>query len=134
MTAGRPSKYNEGMNQKIIAAFEQGYSYTAAAAEVGVAKSTCQDWEKAHPEFRVSVKEGMQKAVLFWEKINIKNAKLNEGNATSIVFGLKNRARDEWSDMSRLEHTGRDGGPIEMAELSDEQLELRIKSLMSSNE
>jgi hypothetical protein len=37
-----------------------------------------------------------------------------EGNATAVVFGLKNRASDEWRDMSYSKHGGENGEAIKL--------------------
>ena len=38
------------------------------------------------------------------------------GSAVSVIFGLKNVAPEEWRD--RIEHTGKDGGPIQSVTLT----------------
>jgi hypothetical protein len=43
--------------------------------------------------------------------------KTGDGNATAYVFALKNRGADEWRDMKALEHTGADGGPVQVSEV-----------------
>ena len=37
-----------------------------------------------------------------------------QGNATSIIFGLKNRAPEEWKDKTEQALTGADGGPVQV--------------------
>lgn len=41
-------------------------------------------------------------------------------DTTACIFWLKNRRPDLWRD--RMEHTGRDGGPIETREVTDDEL------------
>jgi transposase len=106
MSLGRPSTYDEGYCDKAVAFLAEGYSVAAFAGEIGVAKSTVYEWIDRHPDFSDAVKRGQAKAVLWWEKRNIEFAKTGEGNATSIIFGLKNRASDEWRDKVETEHSG----------------------------
>ena len=45
--------------------------------------------------------------MLWWERENRKLAQgVSEGNATSVIFGLKNRAPDEWRDKTETAHSG----------------------------
>ncbi len=59
-----------------------------------------------------ALKVGQALATKFWEKILVDVAKEAKGNATAAIFGLKNRASDDWSDKQHHEHTGKDGGPM----------------------
>lgn len=88
---------------------EQGYSTTALAGHLGVSRSTLYDWMDANPEFRDAVKEGMAASAIWWENCLRQNAIKGEGNATSAIFGLKNRASEDWRDRKDVDHTSSDG-------------------------
>ena len=113
MTTGRPSKYREEFCDEVIACLSEGHSVTAFAGRIGVARSTVFKWADEIPEFSDALKVGQAKAVEFWEKILAKVARDGGGNATAVIFGLKNRASEDWADKVVNEHTGKDGGPIE---------------------
>lgn len=106
MTVGRPSDYDPAFCEEAIAFLADGYSLAALAGEIGVARSTIYKWVDEHPEFSDAVKRGQAKAVLWWEKANRNLAMTGDGNATACVFGLKNRAADEWRDKIETEHSG----------------------------
>ena len=106
MPAGRPSTYDEAYCQEAIEFLKDGYSVAAFAGKIGVAKSTIYEWEKNHPEFSDAIKIGQAGAVYWWETANRKLATTGEGNATACVFGLKNRASDEWRDKTEQEVSG----------------------------
>jgi len=38
-----------------------------------------------------------------------------------VIFGLKNHAPEDFKEVTRQEHTGKDGGPIETQSLAPEQ-------------
>jgi len=38
-----------------------------------------------------------------------------------VIFGLKNHAPEDFKEVTRQEHTGKDGGPIETQSLTPEQ-------------
>lgn len=105
---GRPTKYEKKYCEEIKAALAQGLSVTAASAKIGIASSTVKLWAKdaKYPEFSAAVKEGQELALLYWEEINLANAKSGKGSATSVIFGLKNRAPEEWRDKREVEISG----------------------------
>ena len=110
---GRPSSYDPAYCELLAAHFEEGYSYESFAGVVGVSKQTLYNWEEAHPEFLDAKKANEAKSQLEWEKRLNMFAKTGDGNATAIIFGLKNRASDSWRDVKATEITGKDGGPVE---------------------
>lgn len=119
MSGGRPSKYSTAYCNEVIDYLGKGHSLTAFAGEIGVAPSTVKKWAKEIDEFSDAVKRGQAKAVAFWESALIKLAASGEGNATACIFGLKNRAADEWADISKTELTGKDGEAIKLEQTND---------------
>lgn len=109
----RPSKYSEAYSNEVVEFLARGHSLTAFAGEVGVAPHTLWNWCDEHPEFLQAVKKGRAKAVAFWERKLVNLAETGKGNATAVIFGLKNRAPEDWSERQQIEHSGPDGGPIE---------------------
>lgn len=107
--AGRPTSYDPSMCEKVLPFMEQGYSTTALAGHLGVARSTVYLWMDQHPEFSDAVKEGMAASAIWWENCLRNNAAKGEGNATAAIFGLKNRAADDWRDKRDIDHTSSDG-------------------------
>lgn len=49
-----------------------------------------------------------------------------KGDTASAIFYLKTQGR--WSETVRNEHTGKDGGPIEYQNLSDDEIAARIRA------
>lgn len=107
MTAGRPSKYSEAYCNEVIEFLGEGHSVTAFAGHIGVARSTVFKWAEEHEEFSDALKIGQAKATGTWESVLLKIAKEGGGNATAAIFGLKNRASDDWSDKVVTEHSGK---------------------------
>ena len=110
---GRPSDYDPAFCERAVEFLAEGFSLAALAGEISVARSTIYKWIDEHPDFSDAVKIGQAKASLWWERANKTLAITGEGNATACVFGLKNRARDEWQDVKTTELTGKDGAPVE---------------------
>ncbi len=89
----------------------EGFSVMGLAGKLGVTKQTLYNWRERYPEFDEAIKQGQAGAVFWWEQRARDSAAGGKGNPATIIFGLKNRAADEWRD--RIEHTGADGGAIE---------------------
>ncbi len=113
---GRPSRYKPAIGEQLIEAMARGFSLEAAAAKIGVGPRTLFTWQNKHEEFRQAIQEGRQRALLFWEEQAISMAKGAPGNAQLVMLALKNRSRaaSGWHDAQRLEHTGSDGGPVQV--------------------
>lgn len=104
--AGRPSKYQPSYCDLVIEHMSEGASLTSFAAEIGVARDTISEWMKEHPEFSVSVKIAKAKCAAWWEKLGRNNARDGGGNATLVIFGLKNMAPDEWREKQEIHQSG----------------------------
>lgn len=113
---GRPSLYSPPIGRQLIEAMANGLSLEAAAAQIGLSPRVVFDWQQKHPEFLQAIQEGRQKALLFWERKAIAMADGAPGNAQLVMLALKNRSRaaSGWHDAQRLEHTGTDGGPVQV--------------------
>lgn len=107
MSGGRPTKYDETTAceaaERILA---EGYSEAVLAGELDVCIDTITEWKNVHPAFSASIKRGRAKGARVWEDRLRKLAETNEGNATGIIFGLKNRQPDAWRDKTETEHSG----------------------------
>lgn len=125
---GRPSKYKPSYGEEIVSLMADGHSFRAAAAALGLALRTVNDWRKAHPEFDELVELGFGKRTLRLEK-DLLTAK-DSATVTSRIFSLKSAAPEEYTDRYRTEITGANGGPIETKDVSAlELLESRITGI-----
>ena len=109
MTVGRPSKYKPEFCDLVLPFMERGYSTTALAGHLGVARSTVYLWMEEQAAFSDAVKEGMAASAIWWEDRLRAIAMGEEGNAASAIFGLKNRASADWRDKSEVDNTSSDG-------------------------
>lgn len=109
MPAGRPTDYDPAYCDRVIEFLRDGYSVAAFAGHIGKAASTVELWRKVHPEFSEAVKIGQAGAVLWWENRARAVARGEDGNPTAVIFGLKNRAPDQWRDKTEQEVSGQLG-------------------------
>ena len=109
MAAGRPSDYKPEYCNAVIEHMKEGASLTSFAASINCARSTINVWMEANPEFSEAVKAGKAQCAAWWESIGRKNAVEGGGNATLVIFGLKNMAGDDWREKQEIDHTSSDG-------------------------
>jgi tRNA U34 5-methylaminomethyl-2-thiouridine-forming methyltransferase MnmC len=110
---GRPSEYREEFCQTAVDCLSKGYSLSVLAGELDVSRQTVDAWMKAHPEFLDAVSRGRAKGARVWEdRLARASDDKAAGNPTAITFALKNVARDDWSDTSKQELSGPDGGAV----------------------
>lgn len=74
----------------------------------------------------------MAASAVWWEERLRDVAAKGEGNATAVIFGLKNRVPDEWRDKTTTELTGKNDGPIQVEDVSPaEKLRGRLDAIAS---
>jgi len=112
MKTGRPSKYDPAFCDVAREFMVDGYSVTALAGHIGVARSSLFKWAEEHPEFSDALKSGQASAALWWEKTLRKVALTGDGNASAAIFGVKNRSSEEWKDKRDSEIEGQDASPV----------------------
>lgn len=108
MTAGRPSKYDPAFCEVVLATGAEGKTLAGMADALDIDRGTLNEWREAHPEFSRAVKRALEKAQAWWEEQGrVSTFGATEGfNATSYIFQMKNRFRDEWNDTTKTEHSG----------------------------
>lgn len=134
---GRPSSYREEYAKQALKLCRLGAKDKELADFFGVSEQTINAWKEAHPAFLESLKKGKARSdaevaqSLFHrargyshEAVKIFNdsgsplivpyTEHYPPDTTAAIFWLKNRRPDLWRDVSRQEHTGKDGGPVEM--------------------
>lgn len=97
---GRPSLYDPKYCNEVIDFCAQGFSLTAFAGKIRVARDTIAEWGYVHPEFSEAIKIAKACAAYSLETDAGKVRKTGGGPGTAamIIFGLKNFAPDEYQD------------------------------------
>jgi len=114
---GRPTLYRREMCDRLVEAMAKGLTAEAAAARIGISARSLFYWQQQHPEFLQAIQEGRQRSQLWWEERALAMANGESGNTQIVVLGLRNRSRAAtgWNnDTVKLEHTGPEGGPVEV--------------------
>ena len=138
---GRPGGYSEALLPVVVKACAQGATDEEIAQLLGVSTRTVYRWAAEHAKFRQALKVGKDAAddrverSLFNRAVGYsfdseKIVTVSDGkdgshieripivehvppDTTAQIFWLKNRRKDAWRDKQDIEHTGKDGGPIE---------------------
>ena len=112
---GRPSKYEPRYCDEVVEFCREGYSITAFAGEIGVARDTLTDWGARYPEFLAALKRAKSACARWWEERgrSIGEGGGGPGSATLVTFQLRNQAPDDFQDRRQVEHSG-STGPIQI--------------------
>lgn len=105
-----------------------GLSNKQIAKNIGISEVTFYEWQNKHSKFSKAVKKG--KEVIDREVENALFNRAIEGDATSMIFWLKNRKPQEWNDRRQVEHSGTMNNNISnFTNVSDETLKEAVENL-----
>lgn len=142
---GRPSKYKPEYVEQAAKLCELGATDAQLADVFDVSVSTVSLWKVQHAEFSDALRVAKDKAdqlveqslfrratgyecdevdirVVGGEVIQTQIRKLYPPDTTAAIFWLKNRKPEQWRETKAVELTGKDGGPIDFRQMTDEQL------------
>lgn len=101
MAGGRPSDYKPEFCQQVIEYGKEGMSKMEMCLELNICKQTLYNWCDEYPEFLDSLNKAIDYSQAWWEMKGRKATFDSEGfNATSYIFNMKNRFKEDWSDTS----------------------------------
>lgn len=115
---GRPTKYTPETVQRILNAVSVGAAYEHACAAGGIEYETFRRWCHTKDGFYAAVKEAEGQAVSKW-LARIEQA-ANNGVWQAAAWKLE-RLYPRLYGRTIQEHTGLDGGPIEVADVSSDR-------------
>jgi hypothetical protein len=93
---GRPTKYDPKYCEEVIEYMGRGFSKTAFAGRIGIARNTLLNWADENPEFLRAIKIGESSRTGALEE-----QMLSEDlgpRVTARIFALKNACREEWQN------------------------------------
>lgn len=108
MTRGRPTKYDPSFCETVIESGQAGKTLAGMAEDLDIDRSTLNEWMDAHEDFSRAVKRGLQKAQAWWEDQGriATFGGIDGFNATSYIFQMKNRFKEDWREKVETEHSG----------------------------
>jgi len=119
---GRPTKYKEGFPEQVINLFKIGASKAEICLKLDIGFDAFQDYQEKYPEFSEAVKKGLRISQGWWE---MKGREATMGgvegfNATSFIFNMKNRFKEDWRDKQEVDNTH------SFKDISEEELDKKI--------
>jgi transcriptional regulator with XRE-family HTH domain len=135
--AGRPSKYETDVKPKlhlIEGWARNGLTLEQIASNLGISVPSLIKYREQHVELFEALKSGKDEADIEVENALYKAAtgyyyeeetvtpsgrkvtvrRYEKPNTTAMIFWLKNRKREVWRDKQDIEHTGENGGPMQI--------------------
>lgn|SRR5574343_730380 len=109
---GRPSLYKPEYCQVVMDMGREGKSFAQMAAALDIDKDTLYHWRTQHEEFSVALSRARTYAQAWWEtkgQDGLSNRDINPG---MYKIAMAARFPDDYSDRSKVELTGANGGPI----------------------
>jgi hypothetical protein len=125
--------------ETIAQAIRVGSYVETAVALAGVSKDSFYRWLRQAEsddanEMTVKLSDAVKKALAEAEKrdLDVIDKAAQEGEWTAAAWRLERKFPNKWGRQSKvqLEHTGMDGGPIEIQSMTDEEMETRIEKLL----
>tara|TARA_R110000822_G_scaffold203133_1_gene340050 strand:- start:732 stop:1124 length:393 start_codon:yes stop_codon:yes gene_type:complete len=110
---GRPKiEITPEVCQKAESLAAQGLTMDQIASVLGMGERTIYEKQAEYPHLAQSIKDGRSKGIA-----TVSNAlftKAKAGDNTAMIFYLKNRDPDNWEEVQKRQHSGPEGGPIEI--------------------
>jgi len=154
---GRPTKKNDAILKAILDLAAKGRTDKEIAKLTGITETTLNLWKKQDIGFSVSIKEAKEladdlvEASLFQRALGYTHPAVKIMQSEGVVikeeyvehyppdtqaarFWLMNRRPKEWRERQTIEHTGADGKPIQVQEVSKEQAMAMAKATLKAAE
>ena len=128
---GRPTLYKPEYCETILELGRKGYSQAMMAAHWEVAKATINDWAKANPDFSNALARARVLSQGWWEKKAQEGLENREFNAALWKHSVTSRFREDYTDVTKTEVTGKDGGALEVKS-SDSALAREVAFMLMS--
>jgi hypothetical protein len=137
--AGRPTHLNDEVQRIICEALANGNFRSVAAASAGVPLRTFHEWMKKGEEETDERCIQFRRAVIQAEKnaeiraVQMIMAKAAE-DPKHAQWWLAHRFPERWAERyrGRIEHTGKNGGPIQVTDARDKLIE-KLSSVLAGN-
>ena len=142
----KPSKWNPGLSLAVCFLAAEGYTEKEIATKIDVHEHTINYWKRTKPEFLAALRKGKNEYTNRVESSLVESAvgyshpdtdiRVVDGeivvtpiikhyppNPTAMIFYLKNRARDRWMDVHKIEGEVFHRHLLDLTDLTDEELD-----------
>lgn len=109
---GRPTLYDSAYCDRVIELGREGKSLVQIAVSLGVVRQTIRNWADEHPEFLAALTRAREESQAWWEDQGQAGLAAQGFNASLWGKNVSCRFPDDWTDKSKQEVSGPNGGPI----------------------
>jgi hypothetical protein len=109
---GRPTLYDPAYCERVIEMGRQGKSLVQISVSLGVVRQTVRNWADEHPEFLAALTRAREESQAWWENMGQEGLVMQGFNASLWGKNVSCRFPDDWTDKTKQELSGPDGGPI----------------------
>jgi hypothetical protein len=88
---GTKSTYRTEYCQVVVELLAQGLAKIEVAAELGIRRSTLDEWQETYPEFAEAMREGLELSEAWWHKQGRENLKHNGFQTPLYKFNMAHR-------------------------------------------
>jgi transposase len=132
---GRPGDYRPEYCEQIIELGKLGKSVVQMGCAFGVVRTTLANWAKEHPEFLEAL--GLARALSqdWWERTGQENLAGGMLNAGLWSRSMAARFPDDYTEKTKTELTGANGGGLEVrvAAMTPEERRAEIQRLLTQH-
>jgi len=111
---GRPTKYKPEYCDQVIELGKQGKSIAQMASAFDVDKASIFRWSEESEDFRTALARARAHSQTWWEDQAQKNMSDRNFNAQLWLKSVASRFREDYTEQTKTEVTGADGGAIKM--------------------
>lgn len=122
----KPTKRTAHARATFLRILEETCNVTESARAAGLCRNTVYDWRGDDEAFARDWDTALQSAADKLEQVAFERAKA--GQSERMLEILLKAHRPIYRENKRIEHSGPDGKPIEYRDLSDEEVEARIRA------
>ena len=109
---GRPTLYRPEYCDTVVTLATEGMSLTEMAHELGVVRDTLYEWDRVHPEFSAALTRARVASQAWWERQGRLGLTQQGFNASLWSKNVSCRFRDDWTEKTQTELTGKNGEPL----------------------
>jgi len=131
---GRPTDYRPDHCARVIELGREGKSRAEIASALDCSRTTLAAWEKSHPEFLDALRRAKDEELAWWE--GQAREGLNKGSAFNATIWSKSVSGRFPSEpyRERVQVSGPNDGPVQYANLSEEEIDARLAALAAKHD
>ena len=111
---GRPTKYKPEYCEQIIQLGKEGKSIAQMASFFDVDKASIFRWAEESDDFRTALARARVHSQNWWEDKAQQNLASRDFNAQLWLKSVASRFRDDYTERTQTEITGKDGGAVKV--------------------